>query len=221
MATDAEIAVLEALAAQGESLEWKTPAGAPRFRSRLRLVDRQRRMLLLDRCADEAANRALLALPRVEFQIEWGEWRIKFVAANPMPVALEGAAAIRLDFPDAVEIARWRIYERAPDPLPPLRCVGQVGDATIFDAVVRDVSPGGIGLEIDFAAGELEPGTILVGCRLGCPGSDPVEVDLEVRHTIMEPHGARVVSAGCRFVNLSPAALVLIAEYVHAKPPVD
>ena len=217
--TDAEIAVLEALVVQGESLESKPLTCTPRFRSRLRLVDKKRRVLLLDRSSDEAANRALLALPRAELQVEWGEWRIVFVAGNPVPFSHQGAEVIRLDFPDAVEIGRRRIYQRTPDPRPALRCVVQVGDAAVFEAAVSDVSLGGVGLEVDFAADELEPGIVLAGCRLECPGWEPVIVDLEVRHTIIESHGPRVVRVGCRFVHLSPAAMALIAEYLVAKPP--
>jgi len=213
MTTDAEIAVLEALAAQGESLEAKT---APPFRARLRLVDRKSRMLLLDRCADEAANTALLALPRAKLQIEWGEWRIAFVAGNPAPFPHEGTEAIRLDFPEAVQIGRRRIYPRTPGPQPPLRCVAQIGDAVVFEAEVSDLSMGGVGLEISFDADELEPGEVLTGCRLERPGGETVTVDLEVRHTTMDPNRHRVARVGCRFVHLSPAAMALIAGYVRA-----
>ena len=191
----------------------------PPFRSRLRLVDRERRLLLLDRCTDEAANIALIALPRVDLQVEWGEWRIAFVAGNPAAFPHEGTVAIRLDFPDTVQIGRRRIYARTSDPRPPLHCVAQTGDTIVLEAEVSDVSMGGVGLELNFVADELEPGTIIKGCRLECPGWEPVTIDLEVRHTTMEPHGPRAVHVGCRFVNLSPAAMALVAEHVHAKRP--
>jgi len=215
MTTDAEIAVLEALAAQGEILEAKTGASTPPFRSRLRLVDRQRRLLLFDRSIDQAADKALLALPHARLQIKWGEWRVAFVAANPVSYSHEGSEAIRLDFPETVEIGRRRMHQRTPDPQPRLRCAAYVGDASVFDAVVTDLSRGGIGLEIDFTADELEPGTILAGYRLESQGREPVSVDLEVRHTTSEPHGPRILHAGCRFVNPSPAAMALIAAYTE------
>lgn len=220
MATEAEIAILEELAAQGQILESKTGACIPPFRSRLRLVDRQRYVLLVDRSSDEAANMALLALPRADVQVGWGEWRIEFVAGNPVAFPHQGTETIRLDLPDAVAISRRRIYRRTQDPRPPLRCEAYSGAAAIFEAEVTDVSLGGIGMEIDSDDAMLEAGMVLAGCRLQCPDREPVIVDLEIRYTttIMLPSGRQVVRAGCRFLNLSSAAMGLVVKYVDAKP---
>jgi hypothetical protein len=218
MATEVELAVLEALAAQGEMIESTTGTCTPAFRSRLRLVDRQRSLLLLDRCSDEAANAALLALPRADFQVEWGEWRIVFAAGGIFPD--EGAGAIRLDFPDAVSISRRRMYPRTQDPRPPLVCQIYSGTDVMIEAAVTDVSQGGIGMEMDSATA-LEPGTVLAGCRLQYLDWEPVIVDLEVRHTATTtlPDGRQVVRGGCRFLHLPLAAMGIIAKYVDPKSP--
>lgn len=220
MATKEEIEVLEALAAQGEILESKPGTCTPRFHSRLLKVDRQRRLLLLECSIDEAANMALLSLPRADLQIDWGEWRIAFTTDNPASVPYAGAAAIRLNFPDTVDIGRRRLFQRTPDPKPPLRCVDYVGDAIAFEFTVIDVSQGGLSLKVDFAADELEPGVVLPGCRLECAGREPVSVDLEIEYTTRTTleGGNRVGRLGCRFVNLSPAAMAFIAGYTDAKP---
>ncbi len=220
MATNEEIDVLEALAAQDESLESKPGTCAPRFRSRLRRVDRQHCLLHLEPSADEAANVALLALPHAELQIEWGEWRIAFKAGNPTPVLDEETDAIRLDFPDTVEIGRRRLYPRIPDPKPPLRCVDYIGNTIAFEFTVTDVSQGGLSLKVDFAADELVPGMVLAGCRLECAGREPVSIDLKIEHTTSARlRGVnRIGSIGCRFVKLSPAAMALIAGYTDPKP---
>lgn len=220
MATDAEIAVLEALAAQGEILESKTGVCTPPFRSRLRLVDKQRCLLLLDRCSDEAANMALLALPCADLQVEWGEWRIVFVARNPVAFSHEGTEAIRLDFPDAVAISRRRMYQRTQDPRPSLQFEVYSGTTAAVEAVITDVSQGGIGMVIDSATA-LMPGMVLTGCRIECPDCEPVIVDLEVRHTAPDrlPGGRQIIRAGCRFLSLSPAAMGLVAKYVDTEPP--
>ncbi len=219
MATDAEMAVLEALAAQGEILASKTGADTPPFRSRLRLVDRQRCLLLLDRCSDEAANMALLALPRAKLEVEWGEWHIAFVAGNPGAFSHEGTEVIRLDFPDAIAIRRRRMYRRTPDPRPRLWCEAYSGGAAVFEAVLTNVSQGGLGLEIDSAT-RLNPGMILAGCRIQSQDREQVIVDLEVRHTatVRRADGREVIRAGCRFLNLSPSALRLVATYVDTTP---
>lgn len=220
MATEAEIAVLEALAAQGEMLDSKSGTCTPAFRSRLRLVDRQRSLLLLERGSDEAANLALLTLPRVELQVEWGEWRIDFVASNLGAFPHQGIETIRLDFPDSVAIRRRRMYERTEDPRPPLLCEISSRNALAFEAVVTDVSQGGLGMEMDSAAA-LVPGTVLAACRLRYLDWEPVSVDLEVRHTanVMLADGRKLVRGGYRFLHLSPEAMGLIAKYVGTKPP--
>lgn len=221
MDNNAEMVLLEILAAQGEYIESQRGVCTPQFRSVLLQMERDSHSLLLDRCANEAANTALLAMPCAGLQIEWGEWRIAFVAENPTPVVHRGIDAIRLQLPGSVGISRRRLYRRAPDPRPPLRCVHSVNGDVIFEFAVTDVSQGGLSMKIDFAVDELEPGMILTGCRLECADREPVSVDLEVEHTTCSTlaSGSRVGSIGVRFLSLSPPAMALIAEYAEAKPP--
>lgn len=217
--TDAEIGVLEALATQPDVLLTSTHGG-PRFRAPLRFVDPRRQYLLLGSSGDEAADAALLAAPRAEFLVEWDEWRIAFAGERPERATHGGSAAIRLRFPESVSINRRRMHERAPVPEEaPLRCVAYSGAAAIFAASVTDMSQGGIGIETDSAGDALHPGMVLAACRIEGQGREAVTVDLEIRHTAAttSPGGRRVVRAGCRFVNPSPAALALVAGYLGRK----
>lgn len=218
--TDAEVSVLEALVSQGEVLSAASPAGVAAFRTRLRFVDPARAFIVVERSGDGAADAALLARARVDLVVEWGEWRIAFAADAPEALDHDGVASIRLRFPEAVSIGRRRMFERAPVPGNAIRCVAYSGAVPVFEGLVTDVSQGGLGLQIDAMGGALEPGMVLAGCRLEKAGREPVTVDLEVRHTAVttRPDGHRAVRAGCRFVNLSPAALALVAEYVGARP---
>jgi len=217
--TDAEVAVLEALAAQGESLSARGMAGAPVFRGQLRFVDPARDCLIVARSGDRAADAALLAQARADFFVEWGEWRIAFAAGGPAAVSHEGADAIRLAFPETVSISRRRIFERAPVSDDSMRCVAHAGAVPVFEAIVTDISQGGVGLQVESARDALEPGMVLGSCRIGRPGGEPVTVDLEVRHTAVSvrPDGRRVVRAGCRFVNLSPGAVALVAQFTGTR----
>lgn len=217
--TEAEIAVLEALAAQGEILSAGAANGAKGFRTRLRFVDPLRRYVVVARSGDQGADAAFMALARAEFLVEWGEWRIAFAAEGPEAASHEGAAAIRLRFPESVAISRRRMFERSPVPDRSLRCVAYSGARTLFDAVVTDISQGGVGLQISAAGATLEPGMVLPGCRITRGGGEPATVDLEVRHTaaIIGTDGGRMVRSGCRFVNLSASAMALVAEFVGAR----
>jgi hypothetical protein len=97
--------------------------------------------------------------------------------------------------------------------------VACLGAAATFEAIVTDISRGGIGIQSDSAGDALEPGTILAGCRIEGAGREPLVVDMEVRHTASTSHpdGSRTMRAGCRFVSLSPAAMALAAEYASDK----
>lgn len=217
--SEAEIAVLEALAAQGETLVAAKAADGAAIRTRLLVVDSQRRFIVLASGGSREADADILARSRVELLAEWGEWRIAFAAKSPEAIVHEAASAIRLQFPETVTISRRRMHERAAIPgHAPLRCVAYSGASVILDAAIVDVSHGGLGLQVDSTGDALQPGMILAGCRIERPGCQPIIVDLEVRHTAVtqRPDGSRSVRAGCRFLNLAPAAMALASEYISA-----
>lgn len=219
--TEAEIGVLEALAAQGEVIVTKAAAGTTPYRTRLRLVDPGRRFLLFDRSGDAAADSLVLGQSQVDFLVEWGEWRIGFAVANPVAAEHGGAAVIRADFPGSIAISRRRMLPRsAVPPGAALRCVAHSGASAVFEGDVLDVSQGGIGMQGEAKGASLEPGMVLAASRLVRGGREPVVVDLEVRHTarVTLQDGRQVLRIGCRFVNLSPAAMRLVAEYAGARP---
>lgn len=221
--SEAEIAVLEALALEGESLAIQRD-GKSACRLRLLLVDPAREFLVLGSSGEASRDRSLVEQQSLELCVEWGEWRIAFSADRPEPASHQGVSAIRVAFPESLSIKRRRLHERAEIPeSAPLRCFAHSGTGAIFEAIVTNVSQGGVGLQLDFAGASLEPGMVLPGCRLEAVGSAPAIVDLEIRHTTMTtlPDGRRVSRAGCRFANLSAEAAKLVARYVAVRPQAD
>lgn len=165
-APEAEIEVLEALAAQGEMLWSGITAGVTAFRAPFLSVDAPRRFIVIGCSDDETANTDLFSRSAVDLLAEWGEWRIAFVATGPEPCRHDARPAIRLQFPESVTISRRRMHERAAVPEhAPLRCVAYSGASFILDAAISDVSKGGLGLQMDSTGGALEPGMIIAGCR--------------------------------------------------------
>jgi len=217
--TESEIAVLDALAAQGEVVSAGAAGGVKGFRTRLRFVDPLRRYVVVARSGDLAADAAFMALARADFFVEWGEWRIAFAAESPEAVSHDGAAAIRLRFPETVAISRRRMLESSPVPDRSLRCVAYSGAVAVFEAAVTDISQDGVSLQIDDAGDALHPGMVLPRCRILRDGRDPATVDVEVRHTavITCDGGRRSVRAECRLANLSPSAMALVAEFAGAR----
>jgi hypothetical protein len=208
--------VLGMLAARGEMLSSSLGAGALVFESRLRLVDPGQSFILLDACADEAANRALVARPRASFHASPGGWRIEFAAADPTLVTHEGRAAIRLRFPEVLVSQQRRMHERLPvRSRASLHFVADAGGVISFEGDMTDISESGIGFFQYPADITLEPGTLLKGCRIELQGHAPVAVDLEVRHStaVLLEDGRRAMRSGCRFIDPGPELKALLAEY--------
>ncbi|MBE0614330.1 MAG: flagellar brake protein [Burkholderiales bacterium] len=200
--------VLNSLVMRGEPIFSNLGTGQLKFRSRLRFVDPACRYMIIERSADDEANKILLARSRATFHCEPGGWRLEFAAADPKPTsANEGAPGIRLRLPEIVAGHRRREDTRteAP-PRQELRCIIDEGGVMPFDGIMTNVSKGGIGfLQYDPTI-SLEPGTMLKGCRIYSPSGDSIVVDMEVRYSQLMPlaDGRQVQSSGCRFLNISP-----------------
>ena len=221
--TPEEIArVLNSLVMRGEPIVSDLDGGKLLFRSRLRFVDPLGAYIIIERSLDEVANQALLARSRATFHAEPGGWRVEFAAADPKPTgANEGASGIRLHFPEIVAGHRRREHERADaPPQPELRCVVDEGGVMSFDAIMTNVSRGGIGFLHYDPEISLEPGTVLRSCRIESPSGDSIVLDMEVRYSqlVPLPDGGQVQSSGCRFLNLSAEESARIEELFDLEP---
>jgi c-di-GMP-binding flagellar brake protein YcgR len=220
--TPEEIArVLNSLVMRGEPVICDLGGGKLLFRSRLRFVDPGKAYIIVELCADEAANKTLLARPRATFHAEPGGWRVEFAAADPKQTSPhEGAPGIKLRFPEVVAGHRRRADERADAPLKKeLRCVIDEAGIMPFDGTMANVSKGGIGFLQYNPEISLEPGTVLKGCRIYSADGDSIVVDMEVRYSQLVdlPDGKQVESSGCCFLNLSPEDTARIEKMFELK----
>jgi c-di-GMP-binding flagellar brake protein YcgR len=210
-----EIAVLEALAVEGEAIVAKLGSGKLMFRSRLRFVDPERLFIIVEPSTDAASNAALLAHARASFFAEVDEWRIEFIAEAPRKTIHDGITAIELRFPESITSHRRRMYDRVPVPAEsPVRCVVYNKGVASFEGSMMDISEGGVGMMQYDPDMPLDPGMVLKNCCIERPGREKVIVDLEVRFTelVTLANGSRARRAGCRFLNRSPASIALIEE---------
>ena len=216
----AEIAVLEAVAVEGETIVAQLGSGELMFRSRLRFVDPDRQFIVVEPSAGTASNAALLALPRAIFVAEVDEWRIEFVATSPQQTVHGGTAAIQLRFPESISSRRRRMHDRAQVPAQSsVRCVAYTEGIATFEGSIFDISQGGVGMMQYNPDIALEPGMVIRNCCIERPGRDTLTVDLEVRFTefVTLANGRRAQRAGCRFVNRSPASMALIGDFINEK----
>ncbi len=196
--------VLEALAARRERVTVELPDGRGLVDTLLILADPIGDFIIVAAAADEALNSALLALGRVTLVAEPKDWHIEFVGVAPSVVMHDGAAAIRLRYPEILTVQQRRQNERfnASTALA-LHCVADAGGIAPFDAQIKDISLGGISVLLYPPDVMIEPGTVLVGSRIDIPGADTVTVDLEVRYSelVTLTDGSRARCSGFRFVN--------------------
>ena len=195
---------LEALVTRRERVTVELSAEGGQFSANLVRADPIEEFIVVTASADAAANAALLARARVTFVATPDDWHIEFVATEPCEVVHEGVPAMRLRYPEILTVQQRREHARhdVPSTLA-LRCVADAGGFAPFDARIRDVGIGGISILVYSPDLMLEPGTVLVGCRIEVPGVDSVTVDLEVRYSeaVTLEDGSRARCSGCRFVN--------------------
>ncbi len=179
-------------------------AGELQFTSKLLAVDPVRSCIVVEFCANEAANAALLARARCSFYATLPAGHVEFAAADPQKIDHTGKPAIRLKFPDVFAFHQRREHERAViTPQVPLECLADEGGVLSFKGGLIDISVGGLGFLVYDPSITLEPGTVLKGCRIDPYNASPLILDLEVRYSEMVslPDGTRAERSGCRVVE--------------------
>jgi len=207
--------VLEALVARRETVTAELACDGGQFTSHIIRADPSGQFIVITMAADESANAALLALPRVTLVSTPGDWHVEFVAVEPREVMHEGTPAIRLRYPEVLAARQRRQHSRVDvPPMVPLRCMADAGGLTPFDAQIVDISLSGIGVLLYSSDIALEPGTMLLGCRIAVPGRGPVTTDLEVRYSevVTLPDGSRARRSGFRIVNAPDEVKELVEE---------
>jgi c-di-GMP-binding flagellar brake protein YcgR len=207
--------LLEALVARRETVTAELRSGGEPFTSHLIHADPAGQFILIAMAASKSANAALLAVPRVTLVSATGSWHVQFVAVEPRAVMHGGTPAIRLRYPGFLAVQQRRQHPRVDvPPTVSLHCVADAGGITPFDARIVDISLGGIGVLLHPSDITLEPGTVLVGCRIKVPGRDPVTIDLEVHYSevLTLPDASRARRSGFRFVNASDELKKLVDE---------
>lgn len=168
-------------------------------------------------------NKQLLLSDRVIFVSAHRHVKIQFVAYDARSELFENNEAFYLELPDYLLRIQRRDFFRIDVPSsPPVKCIIPVmpenpGDpVTMREALVMDISGGGIGLLCDKNEDILLPGKILPDCRVSIPHVGSLSVTIEVRNILSFTTHNNVVHkrAGCRFVHLDNQASILLQGYI-------
>lgn len=187
------------------------------FPARLRYVASGDQFIVVDFSENKAASATVLASPNIAFSCDHGLLHVEFVATDPSQTLFEQTVVIRFDFPKLLLAHQRRLHPRGEIlPEMPLRCVADSGGITPFEAQITNVSQGGFGALIYDDQINLEPGTILKGCKIVHPRGSVSNLDIEVRHStdITLPDGTVARRSGFKFIGVPDEIDDLIKVFV-------
>ena len=187
------------------------------FVARLRQVDPGNQFIVVDFSANKAANSAALASRSIAFSGSHGLAHVEFTGNNPSATIFEQTMCIRFDLPGMLLVHHRRLHPRIGIlPEVPLRCIADSGGITPFEAQITDISQGGFGALVYDNQINLEPGTVLKGCKIVHPRGTVANLDIEVRHSvdITLPDGTTTRRSGFKFIGAPSEIEDLIKVFV-------
>jgi flagellar brake protein len=179
-------------------------------------LDPEHKAIFFGAGPDAATDRALCASAKVAFNTAHDQVRVLFNTPSLRQTSIGGEPVLRADMPTELLRFQRREYYRLPTPMShSVKCSIDLGDKTL-DAVVNDISIGGLGVLSYSQNATLKEGEVYHGCRLSLPNAGNYLVSLRVC-TLYEQtmrNGAISRRAGCQFIDLAPSVETDIQRYI-------
>jgi c-di-GMP-binding flagellar brake protein YcgR len=213
---------LEAMRAAGDALSADLELEEHLFITRLLEVDAQNGTMTTGWSESKEVNALIMEKSSIAFNTNHKGLHYQFIVDNPREIEFGNRSAIQFSLPKAILAAQRRGLPRYKvPPTVPLKCEISLGPIS-FDALVVDVSLGGIGAIVYDPSIRLDVGMIIPCARIVLPAHAPVLAALEVRHirTVTRPDGTLVKRAGCRFIAPSAGVEALVRLFLaEVEPP--
>lgn len=180
-------------------------------------VDADRQRLIVDCGADAETNKRALVAGKVVFVTSQDRVKIQFNVPALEEIEYQGRPAFRASLPvSLLKLQRREFYRLATPMRSPLMCVIPDFRGSRFEAVVVDISVGGVGINGFAPDSALEVGKQFATCRIALPEEGTVVSTLEVRNIqqIALRSGGTVLRAGCRFTDIPAAHQAMIQRYI-------
>ena len=209
---------LETMRSAGDSLSADLVSDEHLFISRVLEVDPRNETMTVAWSESKEANAEIMARRSITFNANHEGLHFQFVAENPRETDYGNRSAIQLSLPRAMLAVQRRVLPRCKvPPTVPLKCEISLGPMS-FEAMVVDVSLGGIGAIVYDPAIRLEAGMIISRARILLPAHVPVLAGLEVRHigTVTRADGTVAKRAGCRLIAPSAGIEALVRLFLAA-----
>ncbi len=170
----------------------------------------------LDCGTDAETNRRALISGKIILVSSQNRIKIQFSTPALELISVGGRPAFRAPLPSSVLKLQRREYYRLVAPIrAPLLCVvPQLAGG--FEAMVADISVGGVGISGFPNEVALEIGQVFADCQIALPEHGTVVSTLEVRNLqhITLRSGLSVVRAGCGFVGIPAPHQAMIQRYI-------
>ena len=155
--------------------------------------------------ANRQLNGRMFKAPSLKMTSHLQEADLVFEVSNPAETEFEGQPAIRFALPNLLIRYHGRKAPRvsvAGDVS--LRCIADTGGILPFEAHIVDISQDGLGGIVFDRDISLEPGAVLISCRIIIPDGRAFVADLTVRYmtAITLPDGSLAFRAGFRFIQM-------------------
>ena len=209
---------LQAMQSAGDTLSAELASEEHLFITRLLQIDAQNGTMSIGWSESKEANALILEMQSVAFRANHEGLHFRFIADHPREASFGSRSVIQLSLPRAMLAVQRRALPRyTVPPAIPLRCEIILGPMS-FDALVVDVSLGGIGAIVYDPSIRLDPGMTIPRAKILLPPHAPVLAALEVRHiqTVTDADGTVIKRAGCRFIAPSAGIEALVRLFVAA-----
>ena len=212
--------VLRRIQENGQSITAYIDGGPDFVLTFLLSVQPEFKYLVLERGPDGPAFKRLLRASRALLVTSHEQVKVKFFVRDMRQIVHEGRAALRAAMPPWLLRIQRREHFRIATPIArPILCTVFLNEETPdlqADAVILDLSIGGVALMDNNGALRFRLGERHQGCRIALPETGNLTVDLEVRSVYETPlrNGRSFRRCGCKFINLQPAAESMIQRYI-------
>lgn len=184
--------------------------------SSLVALDSDRGLVQFEQGKDAALNQQLLKLGEVRCLSTHDQVQVQFTCRDLRAVQDGGKPLFEAPMPsELLRLQRRESYRLATSVVNPVKCLVNTGH-TFLEAVVIDISIGGVGILAYEGAGLLKTGQTYHGCRIDLPGTGTFAVSLNVCTTFdVELKNSRLTHrAGCQFIDLPPSVETEIQRYI-------
>ncbi|MDO9225534.1 MAG: flagellar brake protein [Pseudomonadota bacterium] len=165
---------------------------------------------------DDKLNSQLLAANNATFATTHDQVRVQFSCGQVERATHENHPTFRIAMPrELLRLQRREYYRLVTSVVNPVKCMINT-EQGMLEALVVDISIGGVGILAYQESGELIAGETFHGCRISLPGSGEFALSLSVCTTfeITLKNGRHTHRAGCQFIDLPPSVETEIQRYI-------